>query len=555
MGNIAAKVFQFLNSHKLLSVITILLTLMVLVFSVKIVATLVDIAQASTLPFDRDEAQHAIDGWEVYHAFAAQDYMGVIKAIRDQASYPPVHSFFVAVWYFLGEPGLVYSRLPSVANFGLLLIAIAWTSYNLVWIERGKTDWTLPLIAAVISVSLAITGKSFVSHAALCMLEYTGALIILLIFLYIDAGEENQSLLWLVGTALLIWVLFLVKYPFGVYLFLGFYAGLLLHKNVLENFTWLRIFKSIVLVLIIGLLIAIWSKATYWQGVAGYFSLQKELVDVFQIDRYFSAGIDWFIELSISPLMGIVSIVLCIIGTAKMWPKLSVRTAFWTIVFTYLIVSLLQYGGARHLIIIAPFVWVLAGVGFIKALIWLRQFKLGYIYTIFTLVAFVIVSFIGFKPFLVDLGSDIQVLYETKSYHRQIQDLIVESVDLETPVLLVGDWKDTNSLLNLRWRAGIINNLSLWDLTIDQYPFSARENMLAITNRKLQLSEEKPFEANSSLKEVVHSDYYDYLVEILFPKQQKSIAPDELFAGVYYEMITEGDFDGHQVLIYHFIEK
>ena len=82
------------------------MALVLLVFLIYTVAT-------TTIPFDNDEANHAVDGWQVYWALVHLNPADLYRAIVSQSFYPPIHSVFVALSYVLGEPGIAASRMPT----------------------------------------------------------------------------------------------------------------------------------------------------------------------------------------------------------------------------------------------------------------------------------------------------------------------------------------------------------------------------------------------------------------------------------------------------------
>ncbi len=66
---------------------------LVVVAAAFLIISLVRTVLASTIAFDTDEANHAVDGWEVYHAIAARSVGDFYRAVTDQSFYPPVLPF------------------------------------------------------------------------------------------------------------------------------------------------------------------------------------------------------------------------------------------------------------------------------------------------------------------------------------------------------------------------------------------------------------------------------------------------------------------------------
>lgn len=548
-------VLNRMNSRKLLAFVSVLLALMVLVATVKIVATVVDIVQTSTLPFDRDEAQHAIDGWQVYHAAVSHDLGGVVTAVRDQGYYPPLHSLLVAAGYWIGEPGLVYSRLPSVAELVVILLLLVWATKKLLTVSAVESErhWEIRLVASLLVVLLAVSSHALVITSALCMQELTGAVFALVLIIYIAAVERNgkphKGLVYL-GLAFFTWLLFLVKYSFGLYFSLGLIAAMLTGDLRLSHLSFKRLIPPLIFGSLFAVLVLLWMASTDRQSLIKFFTLHQGIVSVSLSERLLYYPRAWLYQFSITPLIGCLSIGLFLIGLTTHWQKLAVRTAFWSTLAAFMLVASLPNNDTRHVIVVVPLIWLLAGLGFTRLVSWLQRRPFGNVYALTVLGVLLLVVFANMWPFYTRLGQDISNLYETKLYHRQMQDQILETVDLEQPVLLLGDWKDTNSLLNLRWLAALETEQSLWQLTIDQYPFSSREWVLAMTNRKLQLTDDKPFNGSEPLSAVVQTGYYHYVVEAFYPKEGAVIDPDELFAGTAYRLVASGDFEGHKLRIF-----
>ncbi len=186
---------------------------------------------ASTIAFDADEANHALDGWQVYHALSDLAPGALLRALTDQSHYPPVHSLFVTAGYLVGGPTLAASRLPTVFNLALTLAALAWLTYRLA--ARGsdlqsRTLW-LPVAGSAFAVALAITSEVVVTNSILAMLEMTGALLGVLLLLAADKLNVTvrypRRLTWLLTTGLLAALLMFTKYSFGLFFVPGLVRG------------------------------------------------------------------------------------------------------------------------------------------------------------------------------------------------------------------------------------------------------------------------------------------------------------------------------------------
>lgn len=72
------------------------------------------------IPFDIDKSNHAIDGWEVYHASVTRSPEDLYRSVAGQAFYPPVFSLFVATYCLVFGPGVVaeghYATVIALRN-------------------------------------------------------------------------------------------------------------------------------------------------------------------------------------------------------------------------------------------------------------------------------------------------------------------------------------------------------------------------------------------------------------------------------------------------------
>ncbi len=241
---------------------------LVAVAAVFLIIFLVRTVMASTIPFDTDEANHAVDGWEVYHAIAVHSLGNFYRAVTEQSFYPPVHSFFVAAAYALAGPSLATSRLPTIAIFALTLLLLGWLTFRLACgdAQDKRLDRWLPLAGAMFAVAFALTSEVFVTLTVLVMLEMTGAMFGLLLLMRLARTDRGtaQSISWrrVVVAALIAMLIFLTKYSFGLFYLPGLLAGL-----VTATWPWQagsRAWRAAALAIIVYLIgLAIWLVVTH----------------------------------------------------------------------------------------------------------------------------------------------------------------------------------------------------------------------------------------------------------------------------------------------------
>jgi hypothetical protein len=191
--------------------------LAVVLAAVTLAAVLAQMVINTPIPFDIDESNHAIDGWDVYHAIVSRSPGDLYRSVVGQAFYPPVFSFFVAAYYLVFGPGLVASRMPGVVNYALLIFGLSWMTYYLVCRSSSLPPAaSLALVGAGFVGAMAVTSLTLIRNAVLCMLEITGALLLLpLLYLAdrLDRSNGRQRWVLLVLVALTVMLAFLTRSP------------------------------------------------------------------------------------------------------------------------------------------------------------------------------------------------------------------------------------------------------------------------------------------------------------------------------------------------------
>ena len=104
--------------------------------------------------------------------------------------------------------------------------------------------------------------------------------------------------------------------------------------------------------------------------------------------------------------------------------------------------------------------------------------------------------------------------FEGESGFVAVQDYALRAVDLDQPVLFIGDFDDQNGLLAMRWRAATLLNRSTWDLDIDFFPYEQYGHSIERTNRKPQIAEINPDFPHTYMNEVLDQHHYPSVVEI-----------------------------------------
>ena len=104
--------------------------------------------------------------------------------------------------------------------------------------------------------------------------------------------------------------------------------------------------------------------------------------------------------------------------------------------------------------------------------------------------------------------------FEGESGFVAVQDYALGAVDLDQPVLFIGDLDDQNGLLAMRWRAATLLNHTTWDLDIDFFPYEQYGHSIERTNRRPQIAETNPDFPHAYMNEVLDQHHYPSVIEI-----------------------------------------
>lgn len=530
--------------------ISALVLLAALALLILLAATVV----SSTIPFDNDEANHAVDGWEVYHALAMGSPAALYRAVTEQGFYPPTHSFIVAGAYLLAGATLPASRLPTVVIFALTLLLLAWLTVRLgrrVASADGLERW-LPLAGAAFAVVFALSSEIFVRNGVLLMFEMTGALLGLLLLLLVDRADiPVQRSRWdrLLAAALIVFLLGLTKYTFGLYFLPGLAAAL-----VTARWPWLvsrRAWLEVTLVLAIcAVLFGLWVAVTDRTTLLYFFADHPHRSDLLSADNLLYYAVRWFNGYSPNLYVGWLTLLLAGVATVRGWRWLAVRTALWSVLVGFTLLAISPTDEPRHFVPLTPLIWLLAGVGLVEVLCWVWAKTQNEFVIAGALIALFLLVVVGAIPLATGLPTLLNQEFEGAPALARAQDFALQRVDLGQSVLFIGDFSDQNGLLAVRWRAATLTNKSLWDLDVDYFPFENHEHSLARTNRKPQIVTVDPTFPRQHMNEVLARDHFAFIVEM---KQlanyfgPRANNPEDPLCG--YPAVQE-QFDDWVVIIY-----
>ncbi len=401
--------------------------------------------------------------------------------------------------------------------FALSLVLLAWLTYRIssrVVVDGSLRPW-LPLIGAAFGVLFALTGRVYVSLAVLVMLEMTGAMVSLLLLLSVDAADlasqPRKRWAWLGVALLLAAALFFTKYSFGLFFIPGLLAGLLSGRRpwTLPTMRWRE--AAIVLLAISGL-IGLWMLVTDRPTMLLFFTDHPDYATRLSAENLLYLPQVWFRDYAVTLIFGVVLLGLAIWGTVHQWRWLTVRVAAWSIAAGLIVLTISTTNEPRHMLPLAPGIWMLAGVGLVTALYSLQRRNSALTGAVsLVLLLLLMVSAIG--P-LRSLRGQLAAEFEGDPTYSQVQDFALSHVDLTRPVLFIGDFTDQNGLLAMRWLAATSIGQPLDSIDVDYFPFENHEHSLIRTNRKPQVATVDPTFPRDYINEILDREYYSVVVEI-----------------------------------------
>lgn len=479
------------------------------------------------IPFDIDEANHALDGWEVYHALVSGDLRGLIQAVTGQAFYPPLFSLIIAAYYLVFGPGLFASRMPTVVNFAGLILGLFGITFYLVRRsfqarkEENSPAVILALLGAGFTTALLITSPTIIRNSAISMLEITGALWVLpLMYLSAQLETLDRKHRWtpVLLAGLVVMLSFVTKYTFGLFFGLGLMAAI-------PSQTWpwkvsrRKWVETGVVAGIFSLFVVIWITITRRESMFLFFTDHPSYVPFLTVENLLFYPREWLTSYSISPFIGVLAFTLAGGEVIAGWKQLYVRVAAWSVLVALGILTISTTNEPRHILVVAPLVWILTGLRlahiFQSLILQPRAAVNASLSVGLLLILFVDLSWDAVSQ----IQPEIIRSFEGETYYSAMQAEIIQNIDLTEPVLFIGDLDDQNNLLAYRWLAALELGRSTRELDIDHYPYRLYDRMMLRHNRRPQAHELVENFPHAPLTEVLDTGYYQTAVVSLNRKQ------------------------------------
>jgi hypothetical protein len=468
------------------------------------------------IPFDTDEADHALPALDLSLALRHGDAGGFGRAIAAQAFYPPVHSTLCAASLLLFGPTHFAARLPSVLFFFVTAVVVAWAAYRHVKAWGGDAAW-LALGSAAIAVVLAVTCPEAIDNAVLCMLEPLGTLWCALLLSRAVSEESGESARGVLVLAALTIVIALTKYSFGLPTIAAVGCAILLQPRPGDRSTAIR--RGLWFSVWVAAGLAVWLLITdahsAWRFITGHESYSPMLG---RANLLFDVKA-WVRGYFVSPLVSLAVLPLIATAAVSGWRRFSIRLAGLFLVFTEVMELLSTTNETRHSLFVLPAAWYLSAVGAAR-LIERMAPRVGArgsrgIAGPVALASFVVVV-VGFwfGARLPGLEYELRRALEGKPELAELQRDIVAHLDPVSPILGNG-FTDQFSLQGLRFVLAGAASVPSTALQLDAYPYS-QENLQRELDRKRHVDRPflEPTFPRAPLSAVLERGYYRYAVQL-----------------------------------------
>lgn len=539
----------------------------VLITSVAVVTILVHLVgliQANPIPFDTDEADHANAGLELYRAFG-QSPSAVFTAITRQAFYPPVNSVCVALAYAVAEPSLLASRLSSVVQFALFLVAL----FRLVWralavstenrtnspdltrlqpgdssVSRKATNFldtatdnpnlTWRAIAASFAVLAAASSPVIFLNALLVMLEPTGILLGTLLLLLLVRKEPQPILVGVVLTLIM-----LTKYSFGIVI-----APATLAAFVLGPGTSIRerVRKVFPIGVTFGILMLSWVLVTDRHAMWHFFVGHPSYVPFLSWENLSFDFVAWFVEYTIHPVVAALVFAFALFAVRQRLRQLAVRAALLTVFFALVILTISTTNETRHLMVLVPSAFFLGGLGVYDVLFAAsKRAPVGLARVAGA--ALVLGLVLGSFRLLTTIDPEAVLYFEGEPEFLALEEFLLDKGLANGPILVAGG-TDQLGVEAIRFLAASRSGVPYTAVRIDSYPFQKkriRENRLRKRNVVGPYFDESH---SASLGEVLNSGYYGTAVQIepLASSEETDVSIESVLGDHPHEDMTAAGF-------------
>ena len=383
--------------------------------------------ELARLPFDSDEAIHALDGVRIASDIYHLDGSSLFNHFYFSQWYPPLLPTFLAPFFLILGPTYWSARYP------VLLLAMV----HLALIFRVSKDLTNRPAAGLITALLTATSPFLWIQSLVCMeemLAMAGALVAILAYVYVE--RQQLKPLW-IGVCLAFTLL--TKLPIGVYTSAGVFLAMGLSPKKLKP--KLRLITRAFLPLL-AVAAVWWAHPVKINDTISYLQASPPAYDSWgwqELTRFWSGMLTTY---TVSPLAGI--LVLTSIPLAFLrWRDPEWRAPLMVLLVTWLAMVFKRQLNLRFFVSSVPMAFLLAGnaVSEFGPLL-AQRFRVRRMAVLYYLLVLVVLGVsllylgaraVGF-PFLME------VAYETDTKAVRFATWVSDRITHNTSVFMVNGW-------------------------------------------------------------------------------------------------------------------
>jgi len=395
------------------------------------------------MPFDSDEALHALDGLQIAADIYHRDAKAFLEDFYFTGWYPPLLSTYLGLFFTLLKPSYWSAR------YLVLLLAIIY----LALMYRVSDKLAKNPISGLTTMFLAATSPLIWIHSLLCMEEFLamiGVLLTVLVYIQADRGKAHPA--W-VGLCMALTLL--ARLSIGVYLAAA--IGLMLGIDWLKNGRARLAHTGRMIAPFVIICAVWWGHPAKIEDLINYIQASPpayESLGWYEISYYWKAVVT---TCTVNPLIGIV-VLMSVVGAIFYW-----RDATWSLPLailatTWIVLLLKRQLNLRFFISGLSAAFLITGRSVTKFHSLLAANKVKWLvrsYHVLVLVVFAsTISFLSARTSAFPLL--MEVAYETDPKTTKLFAWLANRVDGETPTFFVNGW-DQLSTYSLNFYIGMMN--------------------------------------------------------------------------------------------------
>ena len=465
---------------------------------------LIGVAQ---VPFDTDEADHAISAYQLYFYLTRLDLGGAFQAIARQGFYPPLNSVLVAISYLFFGPTLISSRIPGLLQFCAYLVVMAFTTRRL---ATALLQQEYRQVALISVVALSAFSPIAFTNASLCMLEPTGLLVTALILYSLVEFERSGDNASGALLGLLLILIVLTKYSFGVMVVPAVLLGLT--TSCLEG--RIRPAKLVVIYGLVFVSLGLWLLLTNFDSVIHFFVGHRSYAPILSQENLLFDLRGFLSNYTPNWATALFVVVFGIDSASKFQRVLVIRSSALITILSLLILGASSTNEERHFIVASPGIFLLAGIGIARFCQGRTEYRFRMIW--WGTLAVLILSFsIGIDRIFGSLPRTIKIALEGEGEYNELQEFVMRSLDPSATVIVNGT-DDTFNIQALRWKAAIKSALPYTAVKWDEYPSNSQGKALTdlFRNKNVDRAWQDEKFPKAPFEQILNTGYYRYAVQI-----------------------------------------